>query len=134
MNADSCSILKYLVDASTLADVTGAAIDARFYRVATFTAQWIGTGTPDGEFYIQGTNENPAEVASPTWYTYYIDENKYTLLTATWAAGVISVDSASAGSLSVTVEPVHPWIRFFFDRTDGGAAAALDVQVHMRDD
>ena len=125
-------IRKYIVNGSTLASINGPWIRAD-RRVAVFTSQWIGTGTPDGEFYVEGTNQNPVAVTSPTVARYYIDENKYTLTTATWATGTISVDSATDGNLSVTVEPVHPWVRLSFIRTDGGAVSAAQAQLTLKD-
>jgi hypothetical protein len=129
--SDSCHIRKYIESGVMSADVTGAAIDSRFYRVATFTAQWGATGTPVGVFYVQGCGQNPVETTSPQWYTYYIDENKYTISGASWATGAITL-TGGAGFLSVTLEPVHPWIRVFYDFSGGAANTSLNVQAHLR--
>jgi hypothetical protein len=91
----------------------------------------LGTSTPNGVFSIQGTGQNPTETTSPTASTYYVDEA--ILTTATLATGVISVNSASAGDLSVTFEPTHPWIRFIWTRTGGGAVDAIQVQLTLKD-
>jgi len=132
---DSCQIPTYITSGAVSADVTGGAIDARHYRVASFTAQWTSTGTPVGVLKIQGTNQNPVEVSSPTWATYYIDQNKYDISDATWASGAITTTGAAGGYASIIVEPVHPWIRFFYDRTSGGTAnTSFAVQVHLREE
>lgn len=127
---DDCIMRKYIVDGDLDGHVTGAWIPASGYRVAEFTAQWLGTSTPNGSFYFEGTNENPAEVTSPTAYAYYVDEA--ILTTATLTTGVISVNSGSAGNLAVSFEPVHPWVRFKYTRVGGGAVDTLQVQVTLK--
>ncbi len=126
-----CIMRKYIVNGTLAASYTGGWIHTRDYRVAVFTAQWAGTSTPHGTFSFQGTGEDPTMTTSPTAYTYYVDEGIF--LTATLSSGVVAVNSASAGNLSVTFEPTHPWVRMIFTRIDGGAAAALQGQLTLKD-
>ena len=130
-NDNEVVIRKYIVAGSMVADYTGAWVKTFGKRVAVVTAWWPGTSTPDGEFYIQGTGEDPTMTTTPKVFNYYVDEGIFT--TATLSTGVISVDSATAGQFSVTFEPIHPWIRVFWDVTDGGAAGALNVQITLKD-
>lgn len=109
---------------------------ARDYRTALLTWQWAGTSTPNGTYKIIGNNQTG--LATETWYDLYLDANKvYGNVNGSvysHAGGTtISVNSASAGYLSVTLEPTHPHLALVWTRTGGGSATGLTAgQAHFR--
>lgn len=119
----------FVVDASLVADYTSAAIDCTEAKTLCLQWQWLGTSTPNGVYYVEASGDNV------TWYTMFFDANKVygTTFTHPAAGGTtITVNSASAGTAMVIVENPPPYVRLFWDRTSGGAAAALDVQYAAR--
>lgn len=100
------------------ADYTSASFSGNGSKRARMQWSWAGTGTPNGNFYVQGSEDGT------NWVNLKLPRAHVTTATHTDGAAAIAVNSATAGSVIAIVENPPALLRLAYVRTGGGTANA----------
>jgi hypothetical protein len=116
----------FYLDRSTLADITTPVIADTGMRLLCFQFVVIATGDPVGVIELEGS------IDGTNYNDIYLDANKVYGTAAAWTGGTQIPVSDPAATQSITFCLEHPWpyMRVFYDRTSGGAAAGADFYTH----
>ena len=98
----------YISGGDLEADVTGTTIDAGQFRKVCMVAVNNGTNSPAGDAYIQHSNDD-----------------------STWVNGA-TVGISGAETNLIEDEVYARYIRFFYDRSSGGADATIAVTFTLK--
>jgi len=112
-------------DLSSLEDATSTLVADNGFRLLCFEFVILSTGDPVGNLEVE------ASIDGTNFFDVFLDANKV-YGNGSFAGGttVAINDPAATLAVGVCLENPFPYTRLFYDRTSGGAAAAIDIYTH----
>ena len=113
----------WIVGGAISADYTSAGIDCRGFNKLAITLVVQATTDPIGLVYYQASGDGTTYGNIPL--TGSLITNDATAITLVSTTHVLVNDNAAAATITMVFTGLTPWMRFFYDRTSGGAATGL---------
>jgi len=129
----STSNTTWVADGSLAADHTTASVDCREAKTIWFDIEMLSTSTPLGSVFIQGSVDDTTYVAmSIADGKMLTDSSEVTHVFATDPTKIVITSLSATANILVGFENPPPYVKFFWDRTSGGEASALDIGYSIR--